>query len=616
MGTVAVATRRIAVGEVVLVEAPLLTWTRDDTADLLRAYDALPPASRALLRGLYHPNVEDAEFLSWGGEAKLVADTGGRLPAPVPAAPTRADILLLLAVARFNAHAYTGHPAEKTVLELSRTGITGGDCHPKTALYATLSRMEHSCVPNLSYSSKLDAGAGRLTAIRPISSGDHLSLSYIDNPWVLPTALRRAQLYDGFAFFCRCSRCAGPDTARSVLCTKPCGGLATPLNADDPVWRCTMCNLCVDKMYVLAAEGKVTVSLAAMQERNLRTLSAPEEAAELVDDASRTLSPLHWLTLRASRDLEQLLSSHAHSLLSVARIAAEMGFLAMARAYPRDVGRLRIQAVDVSVASIKAVECLAASCGGGWPCRVNHPPVAEVIEWVFWVSQDLLEVPRSPPSSAAALAEELGLGPDRLCVRTITYEELQADAALAAINPIKRLPALLLPSGTVVVESGAIVSLLLSMHANDKRAQALLPPLDAPDDAHARALMFLHYAPASAYPLMRDTFLGTYGKRPEERDSAGLAATAATWAATVAALVGAALADGRAFLLGDTFTVADLMCTYEFLMVRWAGMDSDAVSGGDSRVAAWVDRLAERPSAVKVYAGLASMSINDGAAAA
>lgn len=214
------------------------------------------------------------------------------------------------------------------------------------------------------------------------------------------------------------------------------------------------------------------------------------------------------------------------------------------------------------------------------------------------------------------LAEELGLGPDRLCVRTITYEELQADAALAAINPIKRLPALLLPSGTVVVESGAIVSLLLSMHANDKRAQALLPPLDAPDDAHARALMFLHYAPASAYPLMRDTFLGTYGKRPEERDSAGLAATAATWAATVAALVGAALADGRAFLLGDTFTVADLMCTYEFLMVRWAGMDSDAVSGGDPRVAAWVDRLAERPSAVKVYAGLASMSINDGAAAA
>lgn len=403
MGTVAVATRRIAVGEVVFVEAPLLTWTRDDTADLLRAYDALPPASRALLRGLYHPNVEDAEFLSWGGEAKLVADTGGRLPAPVPAAPTRADILLLLAVARFNAHAYTGHPAEKKVLELSRTGISCGDCHPQAALYATLSRMEHSCVPNLSYSSKLDAGAGRLTAIRPISSGDHLSLSYIDNPWVLPTALRRAQLYDGFAFFCRCSRCAGPDTARSVLCTKPCGGLATPLNADDPVWRCTMCNLCVDKMYVLAAEAKVKVSLAAMHERNVRTLSAPEEAAELVDDASRTLSPLHWLTLRASRDLEQLLSSHAHSLLSVARIAAEMGFLGMARAHPRDVGRLRIQAVAVSVASIKAVECLAASCGGGWPCRVNHPPVAEVIEWVFWMSQDLLEVPRSPPSSAAAV---------------------------------------------------------------------------------------------------------------------------------------------------------------------------------------------------------------------
>lgn len=215
------------------------------------------------------------------------------------------------------------------------------------------------------------------------------------------------------------------------------------------------------------------------------------------------------------------------------------------------------------------------------------------------------------------LAEELGLGPDRLCVRTITYEALQADAGLAAINPVKRLPALLLPSGTVVVESGAIVSLLLAMHAADTpAARALLPPLDAPDDAHARALMFLHTAPASAYPLMRDTFLGTYGKRPEERDAAALAAIAATWAATVATLVGAALADGRRFLLGDTYTVADLMLTYEFLMVRWARMDAAAVSGNDPRVAAWVDRLAERPSAVKVYGALGAMSISDGAAAA
>lgn len=91
------------------------------------------------------------------------------------------------------------------------------------------------------------------------------------------------------------------------------------------------------------------------------------------------------------------------------------------------------------------------------------------------------------------LAEELGLGPDRLGVRTITYEALQADAALAAINPVKRLPALLLPSGTVVVESGAIVSLLLAIHADDTpAARALLPPLDAPADAHARALLFLH----------------------------------------------------------------------------------------------------------------------------
>lgn len=208
------------------------------------------------------------------------------------------------------------------------------------------------------------------------------------------------------------------------------------------------------------------------------------------------------------------------------------------------------------------------------------------------------------------LAEELGLGPDRLAVRTITYEALQTDAGLAAINPIKRLPILLLPSGTVVFESGAIVTLLLATHAAaSPAARSLLPPLDAPADAHARALAFLHYSPASAYPLMRDTFLGTYGKAPAERDGAALAAAAASWAATVAVAVGAALADGRRFLLGDAFTVADLMLTYNFLMVRRAGMPEAAWSGGDPRVVAWVGRLADRPSARKVYAALEGMSM-------
>ncbi|GAB0491482.1 hypothetical protein MMPV_002736 [Pyropia vietnamensis] len=215
------------------------------------------------------------------------------------------------------------------------------------------------------------------------------------------------------------------------------------------------------------------------------------------------------------------------------------------------------------------------------------------------------------------LAEELGLGPDRLCVRIITYKELQTDPALEAMSPIKRLPVLLLPSGTVIVETGAIVSLLLAMHADDTPAvRELLPPLDAPQDEHAQALMFLHYAPASAYPLMRDFFLGTYGKRPEERDTAALAAIASTWATTVAALVGKSLSDGRPFLLGDRYTVADLMLTYNFLMVRTAGMDQEAWSGGNQQVVAWVDRLAARPSAAKVYAALASMPMYEEAATA
>jgi len=62
------------------------------------------------------------------------------------------------------------------------------------------------------------------------------------------------------------------------------------------------------------------------------------------------------------------------------------------------------------------------------------------------------------------VAVELGIGPDALAVRSLTFEQLLSDAGVVAMNPQKRLPALLLSSGAVVLESGAIVSLLLATH--------------------------------------------------------------------------------------------------------------------------------------------------------
>lgn len=90
-------------------------------------------------------------------------------------------------------------------------------------------------------------------------------------------------------------------------------------------------------------------------------------------------------------------------LTAISRIAAELGLLGGRSPRPPDVGELRTQAVDASVASISAVKCLAALCSGDERCPGDHPPVAEVIEWVFWMSQDLLLLPPPPPPPAAAV---------------------------------------------------------------------------------------------------------------------------------------------------------------------------------------------------------------------
>ena len=96
------------------------------------------------------------------------------------------------------------------------------------AVYRTLSRFNHSCAPNCTWSfvheSESKPGGGAVSvnvrAIKPVKSGDELTISYVDP--TVGRAERREQLWAKYRFECACHLCVGPrDVNRQLPGTDP-----------------------------------------------------------------------------------------------------------------------------------------------------------------------------------------------------------------------------------------------------------------------------------------------------------------------------------------------------------------------------------------------------------
>lgn len=80
-------------------------------------------------------------------------------------------------------------------------------------------------------------------------------------------------------------------------------------------------------------------------------------------------------------------------------------------------------------------------------------------------------------------------------VETLTWEGAAEQDKVAAVNPMRQIPALVLPSGAVMTESAAIL-----MWLAEQRPQARLAP--APDDpARAAYLRWMVFIPAAIYSM-------------------------------------------------------------------------------------------------------------------
>eukprot|EP01043_Picozoa_sp_COSAG02_P007512 COSAG02_NODE_225_length_28184_cov_16.570981_13_plen_487_part_00 len=193
-GRITIATRDFSPGETIMAETPLLDWASPDEVsgipNFFRAFGAASPATREAVAAMYdEPNLMPGG--PWGKRGVLMRMV------PASCECTEAEMLKLIGVEATNAHSFGGE-------------------EQRSALFARGSLISHSCLPNAAFGSHSSPGKQIHTAIRQISKGDEVTVSYgvgfgKDALWSTPTPQRQKFLLDTKGFDCKCERCVQAD---------------------------------------------------------------------------------------------------------------------------------------------------------------------------------------------------------------------------------------------------------------------------------------------------------------------------------------------------------------------------------------------------------------------
>jgi glutathione S-transferase len=207
------------------------------------------------------------------------------------------------------------------------------------------------------------------------------------------------------------------------------------------------------------------------------------------------------------------------------------------------------------------------------PCRHLRPVPNPILE----IPMRLYYKPGACSLAVHVALRELDLACDLERVDT-DAQKTETGADYSRINPNGHVPALALDDGEVLTEGPAILQYLADAHP----AATLAPP--AGTLARARLQQWLNFTSAELHKAFSPFFAA--------EPPAGAAREAAE--ARLRRRLGypeSALADGRPYLLGDGYSVADI---HAFAIVRWA----DPVGLGLNRwphLKAFAARIAARP---------------------
>ena len=187
-----------------------------------------------------------------------------------------------------------------------------------------------------------------------------------------------------------------------------------------------------------------------------------------------------------------------------------------------------------------------------------------------------------------ALLEEVGAEYEKIVVDIENDDHKSAD--FLSVNPMGQIPALVLPDGTLMTESAAMVLHLVDRHPEAK----LAPPAGSPESA--RFQRWLLYLATPVYTAV----LRYYYPDQFTSDPAGHAGVSATGLADFdrcLAILDAELDPGP-YLVGDTFSAADV---YLSMLAAWHP-DPPGALATNPRIRRLCERVVARPAIARVWA--------------
>lgn len=244
-GRSVLATQHFTVGEKIVVDEPLLCCERSDDAEtrfleVLEAFDQAPADVKEQVIDLV-PAIDESHPRVLAVRSFAASCTGFKMKA--------SDILK--AILAF----------ECTAFEMQHSLATATTSRSR-AVFPMMSKFNHSCSPNAAwYVSSPELGGSFVYAVRDISEGEEISISYLGWKALGSAVSRKKFLYDTHMFTCTCELCcADTDRLRRIPCPKchpRCDGVLPDKVAHEEIdlayailelptdlWRCSRCVSC------------------------------------------------------------------------------------------------------------------------------------------------------------------------------------------------------------------------------------------------------------------------------------------------------------------------------------------------------------------------------------
>lgn len=347
-GRTVVATRRFEKGEVVLKELPLYHWDNTKVYDYVKRYFmASPEVQQKVMNMESHlGELTDHMELRWiaNSISRDLKEKDGLMDA-------EADLVYhLLQIKRTNAHSYR-----------SGAEATGG------ALFELASLVNHSCKPNVAYSTYDEHM--RFIATEPIEMNEQIRATYLSDLLIKPRQIRQRKLFDTKDFVCRCERCLGVDDCRGFRCAAvkrgSCNSIVYQSNSGES-WSCSVCSISVNdekaQTFIRMVESRLLDRFNTLESKFNAAVEpmSPSDFNDFIGDAEKLgIAKHHYLVLQVLRLLVLWSEGQAESIGDPnVQFMAPWGKPCSKMSFLRD-------AIITGVQLVQKKECVSVCCNAG-----------------------------------------------------------------------------------------------------------------------------------------------------------------------------------------------------------------------------------------------------------